>query len=300
MSLNDEMSTKIKEAEDIISQALPKKDGLIASVCEQMEYAVSAGGKRLRPIILLESCRMYSEKDSQAKYFAAALEMIHNYSLVHDDLPCMDNDSLRRGKPSVWAKYGECDAVLAGDALLNFAFETALKAFDISESLDEYKRVAKALEVLAAKAGIYGMIGGQVVDTQSEHLSQPLDENTINFIHKNKTAALLEAAFMCGGILGGASVEDVKILSDVAINVGLAFQIQDDILDIIGDEEKLGKPIGSDIKNEKQTYVSIHGMDKSKQAVKDLSDEAVEKLRSLNKESKFLEELIINLVGRDK
>lgn len=298
MSLNEILHEKIKEAEDIVFANLPEDDGYIQSVCEHMNYAVSAGGKRLRPIILLECNRMFSEDIRFAKYFAAALEMIHNYSLVHDDLPCMDNDSLRRGKPSVWAKYGECSAVLAGDALLNYAFETAIKAFGECIDLEDYKKVSKAMEVLGSKAGIYGMIGGQVADTESEK-NNNADANTVDFIHKNKTGALLEAAFMCGGILGGATLDEINILSEIALKVGIAFQIQDDILDIIGDEEKLGKPIGSDLRNEKQTYVSIHGMEKSKEAVKKLSDEAVVKLRGLGKDCDFIEKLIIDLVGRD-
>jgi geranylgeranyl diphosphate synthase type II len=231
----------------------------------------------------------------------AALEMIHTYSLVHDDLPAMDNDMLRRGKPTTHAVYGEAMGVLCGDALLNFAFETAFLAFDkTSDSEVLTKKIPAALKVLGKKAGIYGMIGGQVCDVEAEKKGLSLSEEQLAYIIDNKTGALIECAMMIGAILAGASESEISSLEKVARNVGEAFQIQDDILDVIGDEATLGKPIGSDEKNEKPTYVVLHGIDASKERVKALSDEAIVLLQSLQKETSFLEELINALIYRNK
>lgn len=298
MNLNDEFNKRVVLAEKVLKDYMPKEAGYQKDIMSAMNYSVSAGGKRLRPLILMSSYMMYKPEGEVYKPFMAALEMIHNYSLVHDDLPCMDNDRLRRGKDTTWVKYGECMAVLTGDGLLNYAFETALKAFDMCSDIAEYKNCANAMKILANKAGIYGMIGGQVVDTAAEQSCSLIDEDELLFIHENKTGALLEAAFMCGAVLAGAVEDEVKKLSKVALNVGLAFQIQDDILDIEGDEKVLGKPVGSDEENQKQTYVRIHGMEKSKKDVISLIDEAVEILNSLNRDTEFLEYVIKSLIGR--
>ena len=235
----------------------------------------------------------------------AALEMIHNYSLVHDDLPAMDNDEYRRGRKTTWNVYGEGMAVLAGDALLNKAFETAAEAFSmIGEAADiaaRYAAVAKALQILANKAGIYGMIGGQCADICAEELpSDQVTKELLWYIHKNKTAALIEAALMIGAVLAGASDEAVKKLEQAAENIGIAFQIQDDILDVTSTVEVLGKPIGSDEKNQKATYVSFEGIDKAKQDVALFSEEAVAILEECSGEHAFLRELFLYLIHREK
>lgn len=300
MNFNDQLSKEVSLAEAVLKEYMPAEEGLASAIMQAMNYSVGAGGKRLRPVILSLSYHLFKSDKELYKPFMAALEMIHNYSLVHDDLPCMDNDRLRRGMDTTWVRYGECMAVLTGDALLNYAYETAAKAFDYCETIDEYRNVTKALKYLAQKAGIYGMIGGQVVDTESEKSATPIDAYVLQYIHEYKTGALLEAAFVCGAILAGAEDKQIDILSKVALNVGVAFQIRDDILDIEGDEALLGKPIGSDIENEKQTYVSIHGMDKAKEDVAKLSEEAMTLLQSLDKDTAFIEEIVKYLIGRDK
>ena len=223
--------------------------------------------------------------------------MIHTYSLVHDDLPSMDNDMLRRGKPTTHAVYGEGMGVLAGDALLNYAFETALKSFEDTTTPTELK--VKALQILSKKAGVYGMIGGQVVDVESEKNQSEMTEEKIDFIYELKTGALIEASMEIGAILAGATDEQVKLIESVASKIGMAFQIQDDILDIEGDEAVLGKPIGSDERNEKSTYVTFKGIEKSKEEVKRLTDEAIEILKKLPYENEFLVDLLQYLVYRD-
>ena len=230
-----------------------------------------------------------------ADAFMAALEYIHNYSLVHDDLPAMDNDEYRRGRKTTHVVYGEDIAILAGDALLNYAYETAASAVmkyqgDVS--------VCKAFAILAEKAGIFGMVGGQCVDVLNDDMQDELTMEEILFIHENKTAALIECALMCGAVLAGANDEDVKKMEKVGSNIGLAFQIQDDILDVTSTFEELGKPIGSDEKNCKTTYLSLTGMEKSKEEVKRLSDEAVEILQSMTNRNEFLEDLILSLISR--
>ena len=227
----------------------------------------------------------------------AAIEMIHTYSLVHDDLPAMDNDDLRRGRATTHIKYDEALAILAGDGLLNYAFETAVKAFDYDT---DAKTVAKAMKVLAQKAGIYGMIGGQTVDIEAEKGHQLLDEETLLFIHKNKTAALIESSMMIGAILAGTSDADIKSVEQVAYNIGVAFQIQDDILDVIGNEEVLGKPIGSDAKNDKLTYVSLKGLQTAKEDVAKLSNEAISMIKFYEEDNHFLSELTTYLIDREK
>ena len=234
----------------------------------------------------------------------AAIEMIHTYSLIHDDLPCMDNDEYRRGRKTTHVVYGEAMAVLAGDALLNFAFETATKAFGLVDERDSVmlSRVAKAIRILGMKAGIYGMVGGQCVDVEAEKEELDISGDMLMYIHKNKTAALIEASMMIGGLLAGADGASVKCLEKCAENVGIAFQIQDDILDVIGTLEELGKPIGSDAKNNKKTYVTIFGMDRAERDVTTLSEEAISNIESVDKNNKgeFLKKLIISLIHRTR
>ena len=267
-----------------------------------MNYSFLAGGKRLRPLLMHETYEMLGGEGNLVEPFMAALEMIHTYSLIHDDLPCMDNDEYRRGRKTTHVVYGEGMAVLAGDGLLNFAYETAAKAFELLDETDlaGFKRVAKALRILGTKAGIYGMVGGQVVDVESEEKELPISAQMLVFIHKNKTAALIEAAMMIGAILAGADEEVVKKMEQCAENIGIAFQIQDDILDITGTMEELGKPIGSDEKNHKQTYITIFGMEKAKKDVEELSTQAVAQIEACEKNTSgtFLKELILSLIHR--
>lgn len=299
MNLNEMISDKVREAEQIIYGYMPTEGSYEQTVIDAMEYSVKAGGKRLRPLIMLETARIYSGDEAQRRVgaFMAALEMIHTYSLVHDDLPAMDNDTLRRGQPTTWAKYGDGMAVLTGDALLNYAYETAMKAFDAFD-VSEYPRVVRALRYLSEKAGIYGMVGGQVADVEAEKKKISLDNDRLIFIHEKKTGALLQAAFVIGAILGGAPDEDIEALSKAALDIGVAFQIQDDILDITGDEKELGKNIGSDEESGKETYVTLHGMEKAKEMVIMLSEEAVKILKEINGDSEFLVELARALTER--
>ncbi|MBP3352282.1 MAG: polyprenyl synthetase family protein [Lachnospiraceae bacterium] len=299
------LESKVIEIERIIGTYLPKEEGFQKVVLEAMNYSVLAGGKRLRPMLMLETYRMFGGRGKEVEPFMAALEMIHTYSLVHDDLPAMDNDEYRRGRKTTHVVYGEAFAILAGDALLNFAFETALKAFPIQTEEPERLRaeqllgLAQALEVLSTKAGIYGMIGGQTADIEAEGKGGITTEQLL-FIHENKTAALIQAAMMIGAILAGAGVGEVQRIEKCAYNIGIAFQIQDDILDVIGNQEELGKPIGSDEKNHKQTYVTLNGLEESKEQVRKLSEEAVQIIDSFGGDSTFLKELILSLIHRSK
>ena len=249
-----------------------------------------------------EAYKMFSKLngiDNQAiNAFMSAMEMIHTYSLVHDDLPAMDNDEYRRGKKTTHAVYGETMGILAGDALLNYAFETAAEAFSDENVNPSYLR---AYQVLAKKAGAYGMIGGQVVDIETEGMTA--DQVTIErleYIHLLKTAALLESSLMIGAILGRANTEEVAIMEQIGRKVGVAFQIQDDVLDVTSSMEVLGKPIGSDEKNNKVTYVTLVGLEKAQEAVERLSKEALDLVEQLPVQSEFLKETILYLIHREK
>lgn len=297
LNFNQNFKERTTKAEEIIKKYLPKEEGLQKIICEAMNYSVLGGGKRLRPVMMQATYELFGGKGKVIEPFMAAIEMIHTYSLVHDDLPAMDNDDLRRGRATTHIKYNEGLAILAGDGLLNYAFETAVKAFDFDT---DAKVVAKALKVLATKAGIYGMIGGQTVDIEAENGNQILNEETLLFIHENKTAALIESSMMIGAILAGASEEDIAAVEKIAYNIGIAFQIQDDILDVIGSEEVLGKPIGSDAKNEKLTYVSLKGLETAKADVARLSNEAILAIKNYEKDENFLSELTVYLIDREK
>ena len=255
MNFHEELKEITDWTQEVVAGFLPAEEGYQKNVMEAMNYSVLAGGKRLRPLLMYETYRMFGGMGEVVKPFMAAVEMIHTYSLVHDDLPAMDNDEYRRGKLTTHAKYGHAMGVLAGDGLLNYAFETAASAFDCGE---DTMRTAGALRVLAKKAGIYGMIGGQAVDVQSSGGS--VSREKLDFIYKLKTGALLEASMMAGAILAGASEEEVRTVEQIASDVGLAFQIRDDILDVTSTLEMLGKPIRSDDRNEKTTYVTIRGL----------------------------------------
>lgn len=294
MSFKEELQKKTREIEELLGRYLPKEEGFQKIVLEAMNYSVTAGGKRLRPMLMQETYRMFGGSGQVVEPFMAAIEMIHTYSLVHDDLPAMDNDEYRRGRKTTHAVYGEAFAILAGDGLLNFAFETAAGAFDLELS----ERTAKAMQILAGKAGIYGMIGGQVVDVESE--GQAVSKDKLDFIYRLKTSALIESSMMIGAVLAGASEEEIEKIRRVAEDVGVAFQIQDDILDVTSTLEVLGKPINSDDKNHKTTYVTLEGLEKAKQDVERISKRAIETLDSLNHQNPFLNELITMLITREK
>jgi len=288
---------KIAHIENVLKKYLPKEEGYAAKVMEAMNYSVLAGGKRLRPMLMEETYKMFGGNGEEIEPFMAAQEMIHTYSLVHDDLPCMDNDEYRRGRKTTHAVYGEGMAVLAGDALLNYAFETACKAFSMT---DDVQKAAKALTVLAGKAGIYGMIGGQTADIMAEETpSENVTKELLMYIHENKTAALIQSSMMIGATLAGADENQINDIEKVGYNIGIAFQIQDDILDVTGTFEELGKPIGSDEKNDKVTCVSLMGLEKAKEEVMRLSNEAVALLNNMTFEHTFLEELILDLIHRN-
>ena len=290
------MNSRVAEIERMIAAYLPKEEGLQKVIVEAMNYNMLAGGKRLRPMLMQETYKLFGGTEHIVEPFMAAIEMIHTYSLVHDDLPAMDNDDYRRGRKTTHIVYGEAMGILTGDALLNYAFETVSRSFESypQESL----RIGKAIRILGEKAGIYGMIGGQVIDVTN--VGKKLTKEVLDVIHELKTAALIEASMMIGAVLAGASDEDVRKTERIAHNVGLAFQIQDDILDVTSSAEVLGKPVGSDEKNEKTTSVTLMGIEKAKAYVKEISREAIELLQSFSRQNTFLEELIEKLVYREK
>lgn len=297
MNIQTEIENRAREIEQILAGYLPAAEGYQQIIMEAMNYSFLSGGKRLRPMLMLETYRMFTEDRTVSEavgYFMAAIEMIHTYSLIHDDLPAMDNDEYRRGRKTNHVVYGEAMGILAGDALLNFAFETASKAFD---SGTDDARVARAIQILAKKAGIYGMLGGQVVDVQNED-NPHVDSEMLEFIYRLKTGALMESAMMIGAVLAGADAQAVALLEQVATKAGIAFQIQDDILDVTSNLEELGKMTGSDEKNHKVTYVSMHGMEAAKERVELLTKEAVAGMSALPVKNEFLNNLLLYLISR--
>lgn len=294
----EELQQKVEHINDVLEKFLPAEEGQQRIIFEAMNYSVRAGGKRLRPILMEETYHMFGGSSAVIEPFMAAIEMIHTYSLVHDDLPAMDNDEYRRGKKTTHAVYGEAMGILAGDALLNLAYETAAKAFDM-EVTDT--RVARAFAVLAKKAGVYGMVGGQVVDVESEKSDDcSITREKLDFIYRLKTGALIESSMMIGAILAGASSDEVSRVEQIAAKLGLAFQIQDDVLDVTSTLEVLGKPVGSDEKNNKATYVTFEGLDKAVSDVERISKEAEEQLDDLGYDDAFLKELFEYLIHREK
>lgn len=295
------MQEKTERLEALLRKYLPTEEGLQGTVIQAMNYSLLAGGKRLRPMLMEETFRMCGGKGEIVEPFLAAIEMIHTYSLVHDDLPALDNDEYRRGRKTTWSVYGDAMGILAGDGLLNYAFETVAGAFALcGDDGAAMRQVAQAFQILAKKAGIYGMIGGQTVDIEAEEQDGAVTERELLFIHEHKTAALIQAAMAVGAVLAGASGEQVERLEECARKVGVAFQIQDDILDVAGDSAELGKAVGSDAQNHKQTYVTLKGLEASARDVERLSGEAVEILDSFEGEHDFLRELILALIHRRK
>lgn len=291
-----EQKKRVEQIEEILKGALPGEVSYQKTIHEAMEYSLMAGGKRLRPMLMLEAYCLFGGKEVEAVApFMAAMEMIHTYSLVHDDLPAMDNDEYRRGRRTTHMVYGEDMGILAGDALLNYAYETACRGIRKTADM-EYG--IRALEILSEKAGIFGMVGGQVVDV--EMTGKQLDEDRLSFIYRLKTGALLEASLMAGAALAGADEEQIQCMGKIGERVGMAFQIQDDILDLTSTTEELGKPVHSDEKNEKTTYVTLHGMEAAKEAVERYSAEALELLGQLPQKNVFLNTLILTLINRKK
>lgn len=297
MNFKEELKDRVDHIEAILKEYLPKEEGCQKTVIAAMNYSVLAGGKRLRPMLMEETYRLFGGKGREIEPFMAAIEMIHTYSLVHDDLPAMDNDEYRRGRKTTHVVYGEAMAILAGDGLLNYAFETAMKSFTMEGDLE---KKARALSVLAQKAGIYGMIGGQTADIEAEDLGDQVTTEHLMFIHAHKTSALIEAAMMTGAILAGASQEETAQIEKAAYEIGIAFQIQDDILDVTSTLEMLGKPIGSDAKNHKTTYVTLKGLEESRKEQQELSLHAIETIRNIGYSNDFLMELVTSLITREK
>lgn len=307
MNFEQDMQQKVLEIEDILKRLLPKEEGYQGIVVRAMNYSVMAGGKRLRPMLMSETFRLFGGQDKAVlEPFMAAIEMIHTYSLVHDDLPAMDNDEYRRGRKTTHVVFGEAMAILAGDGLLNYAFETALTAFRTIDDMNQndkmtaYDRIARALQVLSEKAGIHGMIGGQVIDMEKfdGKADEKADRGLLDLMYQLKTGALIEASMMIGAILAGADSDEIAKIKNIAGDIGLAFQIKDDILDVTSTQEVLGKPIHSDEKNEKQTYVTIMDLDSASKEVQRISERAISTYLSLPYENEFLKELIIKLIYR--
>ena len=291
-----EQEKNISYIEDVLKNYLPKNPSFQKTIYDAMEYSVMAGGKRLRPMMMYQAYKMFGGEDKELiEPFMAAIEMIHTYSLVHDDLPAMDNDTYRRGRKTTHVVYGEDMGILAGDALLNFAYETAIKGALAAKAA---KNAINALAILSKKAGIMGMVGGQVVDV--ELTGKKLDEERLDFIFKLKTGALLEASLMVGAALAGADEKYIELMEQAGLNIGMAFQIQDDILDVISTTEELGKPVHSDEKNDKTTYVSLYGMEKSHDDVEKYSKKALSIMEELPYENQFLCTLIEKLINRRK
>lgn len=295
MNFDSELSRKTQEIEEIIFKYIPESEGYQKIITDAMDYSLKAGGKRLRPILMNETYKLFGGIGGDIEPFLAAMEMIHTYSLVHDDLPAMDNDEFRRGKKTTWVEYGEAMGILAGDGLLNMAFEIMSRSLLTSKDIH---RSAKALNEIAERGGIYGMIGGQVVDVESSGIG--LTKDKLDFIYRLKTGALIEASMVTGAVIGSASDEEIDIIRNIAKDVGMAFQIQDDILDVTSTTEILGKPVLSDEKNQKTTYVTLMGIDEAKHEVERISKRAALNFEKLDGDKAFLQKLILRLINREK
>ena len=291
----NQMQAHCDRFEAALPAYMPAIGGLQTVVAEAMAYACEGGGKRIRPVLVMEFCRLCGGDVAAALPAAAAIEMIHSYSLVHDDLPCMDNSPLRRGKPSTHAVYGETMALLAGDGLLNLAFETILASKNRGGLSAE--GVLGAASALADAAGIDGMVGGQVIDLQSE--GKAIDLATLEALQRGKTAALLIGACVMGARLADATPEQEQAARVYGENVGLAFQIIDDILDVTASAEALGKPVGSDAENDKVTYVSLLGLDEARRLAAQRTADAVAALSVFGDEADSLRRLAEELLIRD-
>lgn len=295
MSFELWLDDKVKIVEKALRDNLIRRQGREEQIYDAMEYSLFTGGKRLRPVIMLGVNEIFNSNYQTVLPFACALEMIHTYSLIHDDLPAMDDDDYRRGKLSNHKKFGEALAILAGDGLLNMAFELMLR--ESLSSHEDKSLLLKAMNIIAESSGSRGMIAGQVVDMFGQDNSN--DIKALEYLHKHKTGAIIKSSAIVGGLLGGASEGELKNIEIFADNIGLAFQIQDDILDVEGNEQKLGKPIGSDKDNNKMTYVSILGLNESKKLQEKLTNEAIEALKTFGDKSNMLVELCKYLLVRE-
>jgi geranylgeranyl diphosphate synthase type II len=294
MSFKSSLKYRVDYIEKLLKEHMPEEKGYQKTIFEAMNYSLKAGGKRLRPILTLEACRIVGGNEEDVIPFAIAIEMIHTYSLIHDDLPALDNDDLRRGVPTNHKVYGDAMAILAGDGLLNYAFEIMLSSSIGKENPAKY---LNAINEIAKSSGVYGMIGGQVVDIESE--DKKIEMEKLDFIHLNKTAAIIVGCMRAGAIIGDATEEQLENITKYATNIGLSFQIADDILDITGDESKLGKKVGSDIDNNKSTYPSLIGLEKSKEIANDLINEAKTRISNIKGDTEFLNDLAEYIVARD-
>ncbi|RDY28734.1 polyprenyl synthetase family protein [Romboutsia weinsteinii] len=294
MNFKEALRERVGHVETLLKEYMPKEEGYQKTVIEAMNYSLKAGGKRLRPILTLEACKIVGGNEEDAIPFAMAIEMIHTYSLIHDDLPALDNDDLRRGRSTNHKVYGDAMAILAGDGLLNYAFEVMLSNSLNKENPAKY---LKAINEIASSAGIYGMIGGQVVDVESE--DKQIEKEKLDFIHLNKTAAIMVGCMRAGAIIGDANEEQLQEITTYAKDIGLSFQIVDDILDIVGDEAKLGKHVGSDIENNKSTYPSLLGLEESKKIAHDLINEAKMSIEKLSDDREFLNGLAEYIIDRE-
>ena len=296
MNFKEELEQRTQSVWEIVEGYLPKEEGLSNNLAKAMNYSMRAGGKRLRPVFMAAMYEMLGGSSEIVNPFMAAIEMIHTHSLIHDDLPAIDNDQYRRGKKTTHVVFGESAAILAGDALLNYAYETAFQAFEKVQNEEELLRVARALKILGEKTGLFGMLGGHGVDVEND--GKPLSKETLDFIYENKTSALIEASLMIGAVLAGW--KDLSSIQQMGSCLGIAFQIQDDILDVTSSQEELGKPVGSDEKNHKTTYVTLEGVEQAGEEVKKLTHEAVSILLQLPGEKEFLKDLFLFLCTRRK
>ena len=290
-NIKELLKEQIEFTDGYLDKYLAEKDNPQNIIYKAMRYSVFAGGKRLRPILMMNTCKMCGGDVNEVIPFACALEMIHTYSLIHDDLPAMDNDDLRRGMPTSHIKFGEATAILAGDALLNKAFEVVSQY-----NGNNPQRAIKAMNMLAVSSGTEGMIGGQIVDMESEGKDITLDE--LKYLHLNKTGAIIRSACTVGALMGGASDGEIKAVDEFAQNLGVAFQIQDDILDVTGDEKELGKPIGSDAREGKNTFMALYGLERCGAYVHELSEQAAAAVDGAFADSAFLQQLARSLADR--
>ena len=291
--MNELWKRRVALVEANLIKELQNTPSLDENLMRAMEYSLMAGGKRLRPILLMAAADAINNSGEKFITVADALEMIHTYSLIHDDLPAMDNDDYRRGKLTNHKVFGEATAILAGDALLTLAFEVVLRQKDVPPEI-----LLAVLKEISIAAGVSGMVGGQAIDLRSEGVQ--IDLATLKLMHLGKTGALFKAAIRSGAILAGANDEQLKSLTKYAENFGLAFQITDDILDVTGDEKILGKPTGSDVKNHKSTYVSLTSLDEAKQLAQKSVDDAINSLVIFGSEADLLREIVISLINRKK
>jgi len=295
MKFKQWMKDKVSRVDECLKSIIEIKDNPQKLIYESMIYSIISGGKRLRPVLMMGSYEIFEDDDEKILPFACAMEMIHTYSLIHDDLPAMDNDDYRRGKLSNHKMYNEATAILAGDALLNKSFEIGLEA--ITNFNLDIKRAVKALTIISNSSGTEGMIGGQVVDMYGNDKIHTLDD--LKYMYSLKTGAIIKSSVLAGAILGGATENEIKALDIFAEKIGIAFQIEDDILDVEGTQERIGKPIGSDKANDKVTYLSFVEIEKAKEHVEKLTQEAIASLSIFGQKANNLVELAKFLTKRD-